>query len=47
MTQDAPVQELEDFEDHEVLDSWGEKDEYSDKEQQVEPPDALTRAPCL
>jgi hypothetical protein len=46
MTQDAPAQELEDFEDHAVLDSWGEKDEYSDKEQQVEPPDGLTRAPC-
>jgi hypothetical protein len=43
MTQVARAHELGDFEDHEVLDSWGE--EYPDQEQ-VEPPDALPCAPC-
>jgi hypothetical protein len=42
-TQVDRAHELGDFEDHEVLDSWGK--EYSDKEQ-VEPPDALPCAPC-
>jgi hypothetical protein len=35
----GPTHELGDFEDHEVLDSWGE--EYSDEEQ-VEPPFHIT-----
>jgi hypothetical protein len=43
MTQGTRAHELGDFEDHKVLDSWGE--EYSDEEQ-VEPPDALPCAPC-